>query len=65
MLHYRRYEVNVSDHRPVSAAFRVRVKRVDIAKRERVKRDVEVMWSSKSVEVLADVRAWYAQLKVV
>lgn len=65
VLHYRRYEVNVSDHRPVSAAFRVRVKRVDIAKRERVKRDVEVMWSSKSVEVLADVRTWYAQLKVV
>jgi hypothetical protein len=53
---YRRWEVRVSDHRPVSASFRVRVKRVDNNKRgpawdkclgefegvrERVKRSVQ------------------------
>lgn len=33
---YRRWEVRTSDHRPVTARFKMRVKRVDAARRERV-----------------------------
>jgi len=36
MEEYRRWEVKVSDHRPVSGRLRVRVKRVDVERRERV-----------------------------
>ncbi|KAJ3738647.1 Endonuclease/exonuclease/phosphatase [Lentinula detonsa] len=39
-LHYQRYEVNVSDHRPISAAFNITVKRTRHEIREKKKAEV-------------------------
>ena len=36
-LEYRRHEVRVSDHRPVSGTFKIRVKMIDPNKREKTK----------------------------
>ncbi|KAF9236877.1 Endonuclease/exonuclease/phosphatase [Melanogaster broomeanus] len=58
-LHYTRYEANVSDHRPVSAGFRVRVKRVNGAARERERREVEGWWEGLRVGLLASAREFY------
>ncbi|OLL21796.1 putative inositol polyphosphate 5-phosphatase [Neolecta irregularis DAH-3] len=43
-LHYRRHEVWVSDHRPVSAAFRIRVKSVDAERKKEVFERVAGEW---------------------
>ncbi|RMZ83835.1 hypothetical protein DV737_g1458, partial [Chaetothyriales sp. CBS 132003] len=40
-LEYRRHEVRVSDHRPVSGLFKIRLKTVDGAKRAKVKKECE------------------------
>ena len=36
-IEYRRHEVKISDHRPVSGAFKIRVKTIDANKREKTK----------------------------
>jgi hypothetical protein len=36
-IEYRRHEVKVSDHRPVSGTFKIRVKTIDVNKREKTK----------------------------
>ncbi|KAF9224616.1 DNase I-like protein [Gyrodon lividus] len=59
LLHYVRYEANVSDHRPVSAGFRVRVKRVGGAARERVRGEVGACWEGVRVGLLAGAREFY------
>ncbi|KAH9843545.1 DNase I-like protein [Rhodofomes roseus] len=43
-LHYLRYEANVSDHRPISAAFRMTVKSVQHEARAHVKGEVIARW---------------------
>jgi hypothetical protein len=43
-LAYQRHEVQVSDHRPVSAAFEVLVHKVDQDARSRVRHEVEELW---------------------
>ncbi|EJD00758.1 DNase I-like protein [Fomitiporia mediterranea MF3/22] len=60
-LHYRRYEANVSDHRPISAAFRITVKSVDHAKRSRAKAEVEDLWLDQQVVRLSDARTFYVE----
>ncbi|KAI0333433.1 DNase I-like protein [Cubamyces sp. BRFM 1775] len=47
-LHYRRWEANVSDHRPISAAFRITVKQVNHEARAHVKAQAMARW--KEVE---------------
>ena len=47
-LHYRRWEANVSDHRPISAAFRITVKQVNHEARAHVKAQAMERW--KAVE---------------
>lgn len=59
-LHYRRYDsVNISDHRPVSAAFKVTVKKVDVEERKRSKRIVEVAWEDEVERRLKGMRDFY------
>lgn len=43
-LHYRRYETTVSDHRPISAAFEVKIKSIVPDRRDAVARAVEAGW---------------------
>jgi hypothetical protein len=58
-LHYRRYEANVSDHRPVSAAFRVTVKSIQHDARMVVKSEVQTLWQRREILLLFDVRDFY------
>ncbi|KIO19887.1 hypothetical protein M407DRAFT_82236 [Tulasnella calospora MUT 4182] len=61
-LHYRRYEVNVSDHRPVSAGFVVRLKKVDYAARGLVESDVSRQWLQEERRLVQQNRLFYAEL---
>ena len=59
-LHYRRYEVNVSDHRPVSAAFRVTVKKIRHEVWEKRRKEVEMKWVGLKERLLREAREFYA-----
>lgn len=60
-LHYQRYEVNISDHKPVSAAFDCRVKRIDSTKRAAVWQEVESAWFSVESSILDSARQYYRE----
>jgi hypothetical protein len=64
-LSYRRYESTVSDHRPISAAFRVTVKKVDQEKRAKVRAEVVTLWRAEEASVLEAARAWFAEQAAV
>ena len=55
-LGYKRYEVDVSDHRPVSASFRVMVRNVDYSAREVVKRRVEERWEAEEARLVGEAK---------
>ncbi|KAJ8517387.1 hypothetical protein ONZ45_g5430 [Pleurotus djamor] len=59
-LHYQRYEANVSDHRPISAAFDVTVKRAQADLREAVRLDVKKKWSEEYARMVEAARVFYA-----
>jgi hypothetical protein len=61
-LNYQRYEVNVSDHRPVSAGFRVTVKRIDHEARNKVKLTMEDEWQLEEHLLLSKSRDWFREL---
>ena len=65
LMGYRRWEVNVSDHRPVSAVFRVTVKKVVGEARARERKVVEGWWRGMEVALLADAKAFYEAQAVV
>jgi len=62
VLHYKRHEVTVSDHRPVSAAFTARVKRVNHEARRTIKDKVEDEWLRLQSKLTAETQAWYREL---
>ncbi|KAG2361222.1 Endonuclease/exonuclease/phosphatase [Suillus spraguei] len=64
-LHYRRYEANVSDHRPVSAAFAMTVKSVRLDAWAKEKAIVEEDWLGTLVELLADARDFYVEQALI
>ncbi|KAG1772838.1 Endonuclease/exonuclease/phosphatase [Suillus placidus] len=64
-LHYRRYEANVSDHRPVSAAFAMTVKSVRLDAWAKEKAVVEELWLGTLVELLADAREFYVEQALI
>ncbi|KAH7090022.1 hypothetical protein BKA62DRAFT_677314 [Auriculariales sp. MPI-PUGE-AT-0066] len=55
---YRRWEVDVSDHRPVSAVFALRVRRVDWQRREREVRKAAVEQHTREQEMMEAVWRW-------
>ncbi|PFH47162.1 hypothetical protein AMATHDRAFT_152813 [Amanita thiersii Skay4041] len=59
LLHYRRYEANVSDHRPVSAAVRITIKNIRHERREQAKCQVQVLWMEEQARLLAQAREFY------
>ncbi|PPQ74266.1 hypothetical protein CVT24_001189 [Panaeolus cyanescens] len=59
-LHYQRYEVNVSDHRPISAAFSLTVKTFDAELREKAKRTLMLRWADEQEQYLATATKFYA-----
>ncbi|GAA5822802.1 hypothetical protein JCM11251_004386 [Rhodosporidiobolus azoricus] len=58
-LQYRRWEVNVSDHRPISAAFDLRIKSVVPDKRAAVWSEVESAWFAVESSILEELREYY------
>lgn len=51
-INYQRYETTISDHRPISAAFRLKIKAVDKAKMARVRGDVGEDWVKREIDLL-------------
>lgn len=64
-LHYKRYEANVSDHRPISAAFVVKVKKFDLEGRERKKALLQARWLEQQEKLLADAREFYTSQALI
>ena len=58
-LHYRRYEANVSDHRPISAGFRATVKSIHQEARATVKSQVQVSWRERELSLLFEVQDYF------
>lgn len=58
-LHYQRYEVDVSDHRPISGAFRVTVKKIDHDARAQVKSEIQRWWQERETNLLFAMREFY------
>ena len=58
-LHYKRYEVNVSDHRPISAAFEVMIKKIDYTKRSKILTHVEDQFQNVWLRILEDEKLYY------
>lgn len=56
---YRRYEANVSDHRPISASFDLTIKVVDWSAKERKQREVERAWVGVEERLLKSAREFY------
>ncbi|KAI4527113.1 DNase I-like protein [Schizophyllum commune Loenen D] len=61
-LHYKRYEPNVSDHRPISAGFTITVKRIMQEQRQHVKAEVMIKWQGEQDRLLMTSRQFFAQL---
>jgi hypothetical protein len=55
-------EVRMSDHRPVSAVLRTRVKKVDVEEREKHRLQVVGDWEVKKQEVVHELRGWYVDM---
>lgn len=56
---YRRWEANISDHRPISAVFSLTVKSINPASRANVKSDVEKEWLRLQQRLLSDLQRFY------
>jgi hypothetical protein len=59
---YRRYETTVSDHRPISAGFRVTLKAVEGGRMNVVRGEVEKEWKGVEKELLDSLRQAFAVL---
>ncbi|KAK4058851.1 hypothetical protein OIO90_000297 [Microbotryomycetes sp. JL221] len=57
---YRRWEVNISDHRPVSVAFDLQVKSIIPSQRATVWQEVETAWLDVESQLLQEARNYYA-----
>ncbi|CAH7665925.1 Endonuclease/exonuclease/phosphatase [Phakopsora pachyrhizi] len=58
-LDYRRYEVNVSDHRPISGTYLLRVKSIVPGLRRKVWEEVKARWNDYESEVIANAKGYY------
>lgn len=61
-LHYKRYETIVSDHRPISAGFRVIAKSVDPTRYAQVRSDVERQWYQKEGDLMQRIANAFEEL---
>ncbi|KAF8812626.1 DNase I-like protein [Phlegmacium glaucopus] len=64
-LHYKRYEANVSDHRPISAAFSVTVKSFDYEARENSKALLQAQWLEEQERLLVAAREFYGSQALI
>lgn len=64
-LHYTRYEADVSDHRPISAAFEVTVKSVRHEIRKTVKEQTLLLWVEQQKKFLEAEKDFYLRMGLV
>jgi hypothetical protein len=62
---YRRWEANISDHRPISAVFDLTVKSINPASRASVKSNVEIEWAGLQQRILSDLQKFYVDWGVL
>ena len=62
---YRRWEANISDHRPISAVFDLTVKSINPTSRADVKYNVEIEWAGLQQRLLSDLRRFYVDWGVL
>jgi hypothetical protein len=62
---YRRWEANISDHRPISAVFNLTVKSINPASRAHVKNNVEKEWADLQQRLLWDLQRFYVDWGVL
>ncbi|KAG6819302.1 hypothetical protein H0H93_013220 [Arthromyces matolae] len=60
-LHYRRYEANVSDHKPISAAFRITIRSLKQEARQKVKAAVQASWVEEQDRLLSEAKKFYVR----
>lgn len=64
-LHYKRWEANASDHRPISSAFRITVKSIRHDAWKTVQIEVESMWENRLADLLAAETDHYVNLALI
>ena len=64
-VHYRRWEANVSDHRPISAGFRITVKSVQQEARARAKAEAKALWKGVETQLLCEAMQYYIDQKLL
>jgi endonuclease/exonuclease/phosphatase family metal-dependent hydrolase len=64
-LHYQRYEANVSDHRPVSAAFKFTVKSIRHEVRQKAKAEIQILWTKEQERLLSVSRDFYVDMACI
>lgn len=64
-LHYQRYEANVSDHRPISAAFKMTIKSVRHEVRQKVKSEVKDKWQQEQSRLLSAATEFYISQSLI
>ncbi|KII96201.1 hypothetical protein PLICRDRAFT_241902 [Plicaturopsis crispa FD-325 SS-3] len=65
LLDYRRWEPNISDHRPVSATFKITVKSVRHEVRAQVKAEVAALWFEHQRELLAAAHEYFVAQELI
>lgn len=58
-LQYRAWSANVSDHKPITALFETRIKKMVPSKRQRIWEDGEEAWRDRACSLLADAQRYY------
>jgi hypothetical protein len=64
-INYRRYEANVSDHRPISAGFTITVKSISHEVRVQVKNEIEMRWIEEQERLLSAAEQFYISQAVM
>jgi len=64
-LHYKRYETDVSDHRPISAGFVVSVKKFDYEEREKLRVGLQAKWVEQQEKLLGLVKEFYVSQALI
>ena len=58
-LHYQRYEVDVSDHRPISGGFEVVVKSIDSEAQASIKDRIQQEWTQEEQNIIDKAKLFY------
>ena len=64
-LHYRRYEANVSDHRPISGGYTITVKSVNRDLMMKAQMDLQDAWDRELIKLLTVSHKFYVEQEVL